>query len=93
MTLYAPREILELAATDEIDPREFFIVSALKLETPEKAPADAFQGEDLTELKVGVEQAKGRKCERCWRIDEELGTDPAHPDACPRCTAVLRTLG
>jgi len=93
VTLYATEEIRSLVASEEIDPREFFIVSRLEPADLADAPDDAFQGEDMTDLKVGVAAATGDKCERCWRISEDLGTDPAYPDACPRCTAVLKTLG
>jgi len=92
VTLYATEGIRELIASDDVDAMEFFIVSKLVLEDIADAPADAFQGEDLTDLKVGVAAATGDKCERCWRISEDLGSDPAHADACPRCTAVLKTL-
>jgi isoleucyl-tRNA synthetase len=29
--------------------------------------------------------ATGQKCERCWRVLEEVGTIPAHPTLCIRC--------
>jgi isoleucyl-tRNA synthetase len=29
--------------------------------------------------------APGTKCERCWRVLEEVGTNPAHPTLCRRC--------
>ncbi|WFS64197.1 isoleucine--tRNA ligase [Pseudodesulfovibrio thermohalotolerans] len=92
VTLYAEEEILDLVSTEDIDPREFFIISKLILDEPENAPADAFESEEIEGLQVAVEAAPGEKCERCWRIAENLGTDPAHPDACPRCTAVLKKL-
>jgi isoleucyl-tRNA synthetase len=92
VTLYAEEEILDLVSTEDIDPREFFIISKLVLDEPENAPADAFVSEEIEGLQVAVEAAPGEKCERCWRIAEDLGTDPAHPDACPRCTAVLKKL-
>ncbi|BCS87079.1 isoleucine--tRNA ligase [Pseudodesulfovibrio sediminis] len=93
VTLFAPEEIQKLVASDDIAPKEFFIVSKLVLDDTDKAPADAFQAEELESIKISVEPATGEKCERCWRICEDLGTDPAYPDACPRCTAVLKTLG
>ena len=93
VTLYTTEKIRELVSSDDLDPREFFIVSKVILEDLADAPSDAFQGEDVTDLKVGVAAAIGDKCERCWRISEDLGSDPDHPDACPRCTAVLKTLG
>ncbi|MDD3312576.1 isoleucine--tRNA ligase [Pseudodesulfovibrio sp.] len=92
VTLYAPEEIRELVASDELDAREFFIVSDVALADTAEAPADAFSGEDVENLRITVEPAPGRKCERCWRISNDLGADPAFPDACPRCTEVLRNL-
>jgi len=92
VTLYADADIRELVSTEDIDPREFFIISKLVLDEPGNAPEDAYQGEDLADLKVAVAAAPGEKCERCWRIVEDLGTDPDYTDACPRCTAVLKTL-
>ncbi|MDR1735896.1 MAG: isoleucine--tRNA ligase [Oscillospiraceae bacterium] len=38
---------------------------------------------------VEVGFAPGGKCERCWGYFEDLGTDPAHPTLCPRCTGVV----
>ena len=39
-------------------------------------------------LRVGIERAAGAKCARCW-ITRALGVDPAHPDLCERCAAVV----
>jgi isoleucyl-tRNA synthetase len=33
----------------------------------------------------GAVMAPGQKCERCWRVLEEVGTIPAHPTLCRRC--------
>ena len=44
----------------------------------------------LPELKVRVERARGRKCERCWNYSEVVGTDAAHPGLCERCLPVIR---
>jgi len=32
-----------------------------------------------------VRLAPGKKCARCWRVLEEVGTQPAHPALCLRC--------
>jgi isoleucyl-tRNA synthetase len=40
-------------------------------------------------LSVAVERAAGGKCERCWGYFTDLGTDPAHPALCVRCTKVV----
>ena len=33
--------------------------------------------------------APGSKCERCWRVLEEVGASAAHPTLCRRCEAVV----
>ncbi len=68
--------------------RPVFIVSQLVLEDIAKAPAEAVRGE-VEGLAVLVEKARGEKCARCWVYSEELGSNPAHPTLCPRCTKVL----
>jgi isoleucyl-tRNA synthetase len=44
------------------------------------------------ELRVKVSQATGRKCVRCWRWTEDVGTDAAHPGLCGRCAEVMKAL-
>jgi isoleucyl-tRNA synthetase len=75
------------------DLRAMFIVSRLEVMDLADAPADAWTSEELPELKVTVRKAEGEKCERCWIISADLGTDAAHPTLCPRCTAVLTGTG
>jgi isoleucyl-tRNA synthetase len=48
-------------------------------------PLPGFPG--LT-LQVGV--ATGAKCVRCWNWHAEVGSDPEHPELCPRCQRVVR---
>jgi isoleucyl-tRNA synthetase len=33
----------------------------------------------------GANISHGAKCERCWRVLEEVGTNAAHPTLCVRC--------
>ncbi len=44
------------------------------------------------ELRVKVSPATGRKCVRCWRWTEDVGTDAAHPGLCGRCADVMKAL-
>ena len=53
-----------------------FITSAIEL----------VAGEDLS---IRASASNGAKCERCWHYSDDLGTDPAHPTLCPRCTSNL----
>ena len=34
-------------------------------------------------------RAPGQKCERCWRVLEEVGTNPHHPTLCLRCVEAI----
>ncbi len=36
-----------------------------------------------------VSRAPGAKCARCWRVLEEVGSEPAHPTLCRRCVAAV----
>jgi isoleucyl-tRNA synthetase len=62
---------LGLSAEDWAD---IVIVSAAEI-TPDSA-------EDILELPT---IAPGAKCERCWRVLEEVGSIAAHPTLCLRC--------
>jgi isoleucyl-tRNA synthetase len=44
------------------------------------------------ELRARVSHATGRKCVRCWRWTEDVGTDTAHPELCGRCAEVIGSL-
>jgi isoleucyl-tRNA synthetase len=41
------------------------------------------------EVSVAVSAATALKCERCWHYRDDVGTDPAHPTICGRCTSNL----
>lgn len=49
------------------------------------APADAHRLEDVEGIAVVIEKASGDKCERCWKVLDEVGSNPDHPTACNRC--------
>lgn len=59
-----------------------FIISELKVEENEK---DAEE-----KLRVKVEQADGKKCERCWMYSTTVGEDKENPSICHRCSEVLK---
>ncbi len=75
-------------ALENVDLREFFIVSGAEVKAISEAPADSVKAEELEGLAVSVEKASGEKCSRCWRYDS-LGGDSTHPELCPRCAAVM----
>ncbi|MDR2668678.1 MAG: class I tRNA ligase family protein, partial [Desulfovibrio sp.] len=93
VTLYAGSSLIRDLLALGTDLRSVFIVSDFALEPLEKAPADAVRADNVDDLRILVGPAPGKKCVRCWIYSKELGTDPAHPNLCPRCAAVLREAG
>ena len=92
VTLYAGKDLAHDLAALGTDLRALFIVSRFELKDIAEAPADSLPAQEVENLRISVSKAKGEKCGRCWIYSTELGSDPAHADACPRCTAVLRSL-
>ncbi|KQP21116.1 isoleucine--tRNA ligase [Pseudorhodoferax sp. Leaf265] len=45
------------------------------------------------ELAVQVTPSADTKCERCWHYRADVGSDPAHPTLCGRCTSNLFGAG
>jgi isoleucyl-tRNA synthetase len=46
----------------------------------------------LPELKLRIDKAAGRKCERCWNYSERVGEDARYPTVCERCSAALKEI-
>ncbi|WP_289022125.1 isoleucine--tRNA ligase [Desulfobacter postgatei] len=85
-----PGDIADKVASLDVDLNDIFIVSNARV--VETLDGDVYQGKEIEGLAIKVAKASGEKCERCWRFDENLGTDPDHPTACPRCTQALKTI-
>jgi isoleucyl-tRNA synthetase len=66
------------------DLRALLIVSQLQL-VNENDIANPYKSEEIKGLVVGVEKARGVKCERCWIYEESVGADAKHPTVCGRC--------
>ena len=67
------------------------IASGLTLDEAE-APEDAFTLEDVSGVAVISALAEGVKCQRCWKILEEVGTHDKHDDLCDRCADVVEAM-
>jgi isoleucyl-tRNA synthetase len=39
---------------------------------------------------IQVAKAEGRKCERCWHWEEDVGTNAEHPTLCGRCLLAIK---
>jgi isoleucyl-tRNA synthetase len=69
-----------------------FIVSQVGLG---EAPASAVvaESQEIPGLVIGVDKARGRKCQRCWVWSERVGEDARHPALCERCAPVVSAAG
>ncbi|MGR3484164.1 MAG: isoleucine--tRNA ligase [Paracoccaceae bacterium] len=70
---------------------DWCIVSAITL-TSDPAPDGAHRAEGVEGVAVTVPKAEGRKCQRCWAISPQVGTQ-SRPDVCARCDAALDAIG
>ncbi|NYV27543.1 isoleucine--tRNA ligase [Streptobacillus felis] len=69
------------------DISDIFLVSQVEFTNSEE-----LESTDLEGFEVKVVRALGKKCERCWKYSEEVGTDPEYPDVTLRDAKVLRML-
>ncbi len=76
-----------MAACADVDLAEVCIVSSCAWETAPEG-AEVAQGVNFPELTVGVSEAKGEKCPRCWMHSEEANAE----GLCKRCAAVIAKL-
>lgn len=83
------REVFNVLRKYESYLGELFIVSQVSLNG--KAQGD-FVFQDFEGIKISVEHASGKKCERCWIWHQKVGEDPEHPGLCPKCLEVVRGI-
>jgi isoleucyl-tRNA synthetase len=84
ISIAAPEKMRALFAAHIEDLRALLIVSQLQL-ADERELVKPYKSEELKGLVVGVEKARGAKCERCWIYDESVGASAEHPTVCRRC--------
>jgi len=80
-----PKRLAELAALGD-DLRFVLITSTARIES-------AGDTADGNEFFVHVAPSTAVKCERCWHYRGDVGSDPAHPTICGRCTSNLFGAG
>ncbi|SVD80680.1 uncharacterized protein METZ01_LOCUS433534, partial [marine metagenome] len=80
--IHTPPEIVALF--EGLDAAELFITSDATF-TSEAARDEAFTLDDVAGVAVEPAVASGEKCERCYRVLEEIGANADHPHACNRC--------
>jgi len=88
VSLALPEKLRAFMENHLEDLRALLIVSQVQL-VDEKAIDKPYLSEEIKGLAVGVEKARGVKCERCWIYSESVGSDKEHPAVCDRCLANL----
>jgi isoleucyl-tRNA synthetase len=84
--LYLPKGAVSL--TEELW-AELAIVSSVNLVSAD-APSEAFRLADVPDIAVGVHNARGGKCERCWRVLDEVIVVSNATAVCERCADVVK---
>jgi isoleucyl-tRNA synthetase len=80
------------SAAHSVDLADLFITSDARFGEGE-APEGSFSLAEVPSVRVSVELASGKKCERCWKVLEEVGRHPEHRGICFRCAdAVERAV-
>ena len=82
VTIYAEEAQYEFLKENEELLKTVFIISALEIKENAR--------KDEVKLGVKVEQAPGKKCERCWMYSETVGDDIENPTICHRCSENIK---
>ncbi len=88
VTLFVADEA-KFAPQAKQDLKSIFITSGVTVVSGdgEGLASDLYPG-----VKVAVKASAAPKCLRCWAHDEKVGEDAEHPDLCPRCARVVKSL-
>lgn len=76
-------------ALSGLDLPDIFITSSGALSTG-SGPQDGFTLDDVGGVTVVPRLAEGEKCERCWKVLDEVGDSPDYPGVCRRCADAVR---
>ena len=88
VTLYVADEAKAAWETvKDADLAALCIVSELEVSD---SPVEGWAGTEMPGVTVKVEASELAKCLRCWTHDAGVGSDPEHPELCPRCAAAIR---
>jgi isoleucyl-tRNA synthetase len=90
--LHAPEDLPTLLRDKQDLLATLFIVSQVAFEADGSAPLVQYESQEIPGLVIGIERARGAKCERCWVWSEAVGSDPQHPTLCERCVPVVSAI-
>ncbi|WP_228054688.1 isoleucine--tRNA ligase [Gloeocapsopsis crepidinum] len=81
------KQLPQSNGVDEL--RYLFIASQVELVNSSEAVQQAKYNLQTDELGVGVVNADGKKCDRCWNYSVHVGESSEHPLICERCVSAL----
>ncbi len=84
VTLHASADLIDKLSLLESELRFVLITSSATIEQVDEAPEGAIDTE-VAGLWLSVEQASGKKCDRCWHFTDDVGQNETHPSLCGRC--------
>jgi len=87
--MHAPEDLPALLRAKRSLLPTLFIVSQVEQEAAQAKPAIRYESQEIPGLVVGVDKARGRKCQRCWTWSEQVGASRDHPELCERCLPVV----
>ncbi|MBF2046694.1 MAG: isoleucine--tRNA ligase [Elainella sp. C42_A2020_010] len=82
-----PADSLKSNGVDEL--RYLFLTSQVELLDAPARLADLKYQSQTDALGLGVTDAAGKKCDRCWNYSVHVGESSDHPLICERCVAAL----
>jgi isoleucyl-tRNA synthetase len=85
----APEDLPELLRGKRAILPTVFIVSQVELAAGATRSSVQYESQEIPGLSIGVDRARGEKCERCWVRSERVGEHAAHPTLCERCVPVV----
>ena len=85
LTNNQPNRVRHLLTKEEWE--EVFIASEVHFDDNDYSAPGAYG-----EIGFRTLEARGAKCDRCWRVLPEVGDCSAHPTLCRRCDAVVEAL-
>ena len=84
ISLAMPQQMADLLSGQDL--AGLFITSSAEMQVGD-VPAGAFMTDDMPEVGVIVGQANGGKCQRCWKVLDEVSEDKP---ICGRCDDVVQ---
>ena len=82
VTLYAEGDLYKFMKENLELLQAVFIVSGLEIQENQRSNEE--------KLGVKIEQAEGKKCERCWMYSKTVGEDQENPTICHKCSKALK---